>query len=316
MLPSGDPGSDTTGSTVTYPKPREGSAAFSYPLALVGEARTTSSDTIVFGGRDVNGNYLNDLWLLRAYLGSITETNGSWAGIGNGNLETGVDASGAGVTVQYMTACASAIREPSGSQPSSSQSSRTMTSTSSGTPMTSNPQSSVSPNPFTTSIDASIYHKLLSPLSVALLLLVVVAFRLEAVGSFSFSLSQSIWYWLSMIVLLVAYALGVAGIVTAFSPINTTTVSIRRRAASSSILQSSHAKAGLIFFLALYGGFPLIFLVVRYYQHRGMASLEGFDGDGGKTSKGTSSAGLQINEKHDVANETQRHGMNEKYRIH
>ncbi|KAI6164850.1 hypothetical protein EDD17DRAFT_1558345 [Pisolithus thermaeus] len=98
ILPAGDPG--TTG-VPAYPTPREGAVALSYTGALVGSNSGVGSDTIVFGGEDENGNYLNEIWILRAYNGTITSSN-AFLGCANG----------AGVTVQYMTQCAVSLITP------------------------------------------------------------------------------------------------------------------------------------------------------------------------------------------------------------
>ncbi|KAG6900977.1 hypothetical protein C0993_004415 [Termitomyces sp. T159_Od127] len=90
ILPSGDPGSS---GQVTFPSPRKGSAAFSYPQALVGSSRTISSDTLIFGGQDSSGNFLSEIWLLRAYNGLLSQSQNSF---GDGHLQTGINANGAG----------------------------------------------------------------------------------------------------------------------------------------------------------------------------------------------------------------------------
>ena len=96
VLPAGDPG--TTG-TPAFPSPREGAAVFSFTSALVGSDRSTATDTIVFGGRDENNNYLSELWILRAYNGVIQSSGEHWSGYGDGKLTTGTNATGAGVTI-------------------------------------------------------------------------------------------------------------------------------------------------------------------------------------------------------------------------
>ncbi|KAL1747216.1 hypothetical protein HDZ31DRAFT_26024, partial [Schizophyllum fasciatum] len=155
VIPSGDPDSDSS-----TPSPREGAAAITYNTGLVGSHRSASSDTIVFGGRDSSGKYLNEVWLLRAYDGSIS-SSGSWSG-GSGDLESGADASGAGVTVNYMDKCASAL-----------------TPTSSGTSTSAGPSATHSSPPTATNgpsagetsyaYNTSVNHKVLSAVSVVLL---------------------------------------------------------------------------------------------------------------------------------------------------
>ena len=132
ILPAGDPGSD--GKTQSFPIPREGAVAVSSPHALVGANPSVGADILVFGGQDAQGNYLNDLWLLRGYQAALSQTNQSWSGSG-GSLGTGVDASGTGVTVQYMTSCAQALT-PSSSSPGSQPTSSSPSSKSSAMPST------------------------------------------------------------------------------------------------------------------------------------------------------------------------------------
>ena len=70
-----------------------------------------ASDTIIFGGRDVNGTYLSDVWILRAYNATLTKTNATWSGF-QGSLQSGADANGQGVTVQYLSQCAAGLKMP------------------------------------------------------------------------------------------------------------------------------------------------------------------------------------------------------------
>ena len=293
MIPSGDPG---TSGVISYPSPREGSVAVSYSLALVGEARTTSSDTIVFGGIDQNGNYLNEVWLLRAYQYGIDESNETWPAPGNGPLETGVDASGAGVTVQFLTSCVTALSTPQNT---------TTTSTASGSSTMKSPQPTNPGSPQTTLSlpDTSVYHKVLSPLSVALVFPAFIFQRALPAAYLSFSSDLSGWFWLSALIFLAAYALGIAGFATAFLTNSTSNPSISRRALSSSFIQTGHAKAGIAFFVALYGCLPLLLLVTFLVRLRSSRAIEGE----GKASNGTSVAGLAISEKHDISNEANPH---------
>jgi hypothetical protein len=110
VLPACDPGNGTnTGIGIgtaplgqpECPVPREGAAVVSSRTNLITGA-LDASDTIVFGGRDRNGTYLNDVWLLRATNATITRSNQTdWgAGYGNGVLQSGRFQNGQGVTVQ------------------------------------------------------------------------------------------------------------------------------------------------------------------------------------------------------------------------
>ncbi|GAW05301.1 hypothetical protein LENED_007147 [Lentinula edodes] len=148
VIPSGDPGS-----SASHPTPREGSAAVSSAAPIFGNTSGTYSDTLIFGGRDLSGNYLDEVWVLRAYNGAVTSSNTKWAGFGDGTLQTGVNASGTGVDVEFITTCATAISSGSSSA-SSSSSSQSGSATSSPKPSgSSKPESSVS------TYDTSTVHK-------------------------------------------------------------------------------------------------------------------------------------------------------------
>ncbi|KAG8778417.1 hypothetical protein FRC15_010823, partial [Serendipita sp. 397] len=69
VLPSCDPLSDPP-----CPVPREGAAVVSSSTSMVGSlgGGGVASDMIVFGGKDANGNVLNDVWILRATTAQIT----------------------------------------------------------------------------------------------------------------------------------------------------------------------------------------------------------------------------------------------------
>ena len=107
VLPSCDPGNGT--GTPECPIPREGAAVISSRTNLI-SGGLDASDIIVFGGRDKDGNYLNDVWLLRATNATITSSNQTDWGpeYGNGVLQTGKFQNGQGVTIQVR----GAVREP------------------------------------------------------------------------------------------------------------------------------------------------------------------------------------------------------------
>ncbi|KAH9965875.1 hypothetical protein BC827DRAFT_1315587 [Russula dissimulans] len=249
ILPAGDPGS--TG-TPTYPQPRSGAASISFSSGLVGSSRSSYSDTIIFGGQDGSGNYLSDMWVLRAYGASVTQSGQQWGGFGNGNLQTGVDANGAGVSVQYLTTCAKAIGSPPTSSP-------TGPSHGSSTTLPSSPFADLS-YPF----DTSVTHKSLAPISLALLLPTVIFYRLSSPPTsgppvqLSFGLRCA-----AVLMLIVAYGAGLAGLVASFTSITASgsgTLS-RRATSSNTVLRTTHGRAGLALFTALYGLFPLLFFV-------------------------------------------------------
>ncbi|KAI6119358.1 hypothetical protein EDD16DRAFT_1692669 [Pisolithus croceorrhizus] len=223
ILPAGDPG--TTG-VPAYPTPREGAVALSYTGALVGSNSGVGSDTIVFGGEDENGNYLNEIWILRAYNGTITSSNASWGGP-SGDLQT--------VIVQYMTQCAVSLITPNlvhsfRDQPAALQTLQTLQS-----------------YPTSLTYDVSFVHKLFSPLSVALILPAILLTRL-ALPSTRSAERKSLFIYLSSFIAVAAYGLGVVGLVVSFTSIKSN-VSVIKRTTSTSTLPTSHSIAGLTLFV-------------------------------------------------------------------
>ena len=99
VLPSCDPGG--AAGVPECPVPREGATVISSRANMISGA-LDASDTIVFGGRDKDGNYLNDVWLLRATNATITTSNQTdWGtAYGDGVLQSGKFQNGRGVTVQ------------------------------------------------------------------------------------------------------------------------------------------------------------------------------------------------------------------------
>ncbi|KII94622.1 hypothetical protein PLICRDRAFT_148646 [Plicaturopsis crispa FD-325 SS-3] len=251
ILPSGDPG---TSGKASFPSPREGAAALSYTSALVGGSRSSATDTIVFGGRDANGAYLSEVWLLRAYNAMLTKSNQSWSNFGNGQLQSGVNASGTGVSIQYLQSCASAIAP----LPPSATSSGTPSSGSSSSP--SSPSSSQSAT--RSSFDTSAAHKILAPLSVVLLSAAVILARLgsNSVRDLEGAKGRLPLLYSSAAVAVVAYGVGIGGLASSFSSI-TITSSLVKRTSPSLILKTGHGKAGLALFIGLYGLVPLLFLL-------------------------------------------------------
>lgn len=242
ILPAGDPGTD---GVPTYPSPREGAVALSYGQALVGTNRQIAADTIVFGGEDQNGNFLSEVWILRAYNGSISSSNSSWGGPG-GNLQTGVNANGAGVTVQYLSQCAVGLATP--------------TSAPSSTPATSTPSGH---QPFQV-YDVSLIHKLCAPLSVALALPAILLARLALPSVHSQSPGRSFVYLASSIAI-VAWGVGVVGLIFSFTSIRLNT-SVSRRDLSNLVLRTAHSIVGSVLFIGLYIILPLLYLGTRWAQ--------------------------------------------------
>jgi hypothetical protein len=112
VLPSCDPGNGTSTATPECPIPREGATVISSRTNFI-SGGLDASDTIIFGGRDKDGNYLNDVWLLRATNATITSSNQTdWGtAYGNGVLQSGRYQNGQGVTIQvcgaaHVRACA------------------------------------------------------------------------------------------------------------------------------------------------------------------------------------------------------------------
>ncbi|KAF8631955.1 hypothetical protein AX15_002116 [Amanita polypyramis BW_CC] len=250
VLPSGDPG--TTGHP-TYPVAREGAAAVAYTGGLVGQNRGALADIVMFGGRDASGQYLSDLWLLRSYGGSVTASSPNWSGYGNGQLQTGADASGSGVKVQFPNTCATLIAE-----------SNTATSTSPRA------TSTVSSNHTPSAVfNTSIIHKVFAPLSVALLLPSMVYFRLtlSTFSDYKLPEHQIHWFYTCTVVAFLAFALGIVGLAMSFASISSSVHSSRL------ILQTDHGRAGLAFFICLFGVAPAL-LLLRYFITYSTSSSE------------------------------------------
>lgn len=233
----------------------------SFPETLVGSlsSRNSSSDTIVgsiqffarihldqifqiFGGQDANGTYLSEMWLLRSYAGLVTSTNQTWTGFGNGKLQTGVNADGSGVSVTFMTECASLL-------PSSS----TSNSTSNSTPNSTVPTKST-PLPLSL-YNTSLLHKLLAPLSLVILFPILLFFRwINMAVNVELTPKRRAFMAVSVILAFGAYGLGIAGLVLSFLTISNTSLSQNLH------LKTTHGIAGLSFFLVLYGLVPFLYL--------------------------------------------------------
>lgn len=258
VLPSGD---NSTG-TVKFPGPRDGAVAFSSAHALVGSNPSVGSDILVFGGQDANGNYLNELWLLRAYSASLSESNATWSGFGDGVLGGGADASGAGVTIQYISSCAQQL--------SPSSTSSVPNPTSSSNPSNGSNNASQVKFPYNTKTS----HKILSPLSLAGLLMALVFYRLSMplpVEGTSVPAGPKFGLLVTAgFIALIAYAIGIAGLVLSFTTIslNESANALRKRSDSQSLnLKTSHGVAALVIFIVLYASLPLL-LFLSFNQNR------------------------------------------------
>ncbi|KAG2367392.1 hypothetical protein BDR07DRAFT_1351366 [Suillus spraguei] len=239
VLPAGDPGQDNV---QTYPTPREGAVALSYSQALVGSDKDVASDTIVFGGQDESGEYLTEVWILRAYNGSISSSGGNW-GAPSGSLQTGINANGANVTIQYLTQCAVPLMS-SGST------------TSSGSPAT-----TTSSSQSYQSYNVSFVHKLLAPLSLAMLLPSLLLLRLALPPAQTHRLTDRnlALFYLSAIIALAAYGAGVGGFVSSFTSMSSTSTTMKR-STSRTVLPTGHGIAGFALFITLYVMMPFLYL--------------------------------------------------------
>lgn len=215
---------------------------------ILGSAAAT--DTLVFGGRDSSGNYLNDVWILRAYNGSVSGSSQSWSGFGSGQLQGGPNANGEGVKIQYMTSCAQPVAATSGSGSSNSPSP-----TSSTNPP---PTSGSGPTQSISRFDTSVVHKSLAPVSAALVLPAIVFYRLSQPSAASAHSTNSKigFFYLTALTALVAFALGIGGLATAFTSLQYTTSVVKRSAVSH--LATPHGRAGIALFVGLYGLVPVL----------------------------------------------------------
>lgn len=240
--------------------PREGAVAYSSAKALFGNDATVASDIVVFGGQDANGTYLNDVWLLRSYHAALTSSNATWSAFGDGTLSTGVQASGSGVTIQYLSSCAS----PIGSSSISSGSSTSPTSPTS--PTSSSPSSGSSNASIQFPFDAALGHKALSPISLTILLVTILAFRFSAPSASNEDTGVKL-LWLTGLLVFLAYVSGIVGLVLSFTTITSTaSVTLSKRSSSGTLLKTGHGKAALALFIVLYILLPFL----AYFRLRSM----------------------------------------------
>lgn len=223
-------------------------------------------DTVVFGGRDASGNYLSDLWLLRAYNATLTGSNQQWSGYGSGTLTTGVSANGQGVTVQYLTQCAAAIKSPTKTSSSGPSSTAGSGAEGSGSPDNTAPPTSSN----TVVYDTSTVHKATAAISVALFFPALVLYRLSSptVVSPHQTEGRLAFLYLGGILGVAAYGLGIAGLATAFTSITSTSTAIAKRTLSSVHLQTAHSKAAIALFAGMYGLVPILYVVALALRRR------------------------------------------------
>lgn len=251
LLPAGDPDSPQP-----YPEPREGASAISISSPLAGNANGGASDTIIFGGRDANGKYLNDIWILRAYNATLTQSNASWSGFGDGKLDGGIHASGSGATVQFIPHCAekrqassttsSASTTTTGPSPSPSQTGQT------GQTVTTDEQT----------WNVSLLHKVLPTVSMAIVVVATLLVRVSLPGAISTLAFQVISSYVATIAVIIALALGFAGFAISFTSITHHVVTLQPRDSESSVpfLPTAHSRAGFVLFICLYLLFPALLL--------------------------------------------------------
>ncbi|KZT60171.1 hypothetical protein CALCODRAFT_515554 [Calocera cornea HHB12733] len=234
----------------SVPSPRYGAVAVSHSSVMVGNSDVAASDTVVFGGVDIaTGTYLNELWLLRQYNAPVTASTGNqWNGYGDGTIEDDYNATGTGVTNNYLTQCVAYTPLPSSG---TSMTGPTPSSTGSSSNPTSSPSasSSVTFYPF----DTAPSHKVLSAVSIAGFLPCLLVLRYASgpvPGRREYSLAL---IYLASMFALIAYAVGVAGFATALTTTYRVTMPLSTRDVSSSdFLQTAHGQAGLALFILLY----------------------------------------------------------------
>jgi hypothetical protein len=158
--------------------------------------------------------------------------------------------------MQYISTCAKAI----GSQISPTGSGH-------GSP-TKAPSSSSSSMPFgghSYPFDTSLAHKSLAPISLALLHPTVIFYRLSLPPTSGPPLQLSFGFrCASVLILIVAYGVGLAGLAFSFTSISTSrngnVLLSTRSIPSNAILKTAHGQVGIALFIALYGLIPLFFL--------------------------------------------------------
>ncbi|EJD53674.1 hypothetical protein AURDEDRAFT_110461 [Auricularia subglabra TFB-10046 SS5] len=232
------------------PSGRQGAAAVSRTnVKIDGTEVAAAADTIVFGGVDNDGNFLNDLWVLRAYPGVVTVDNPSRDG----------------VSVKYLTSCAKAITPPPGgpSDPGSPGSD--------GQPPD-NSQPGTGSSRDDVSFDTSTIHKALSPVSVGLLLAAVATYRFISIPTRTQATEQRMGLvYLSWLVGGIAYILGVIGFVVSLATskrIDRIETIAKRATRDLPFLATMHAKAGFVIFLGLYALVPIAAVVAQCFNRR------------------------------------------------
>ena len=119
--------------------------------------------------------------------------------------------------------------------------------------------------PFGYPFDTSLVHKSLAPISLTLLHPTVIFYRLSLPPTSGPPLQLSFGFrYASVLILIVAYGVGLAGLVFSFTSISTSRtgnvlLSVRS-IPSNAVLKTAHGQVGIALFIALYGLIPLLFL--------------------------------------------------------
>ncbi|KAG8865277.1 hypothetical protein FRB96_000167 [Tulasnella sp. 330] len=268
VLPAGDPKS-----TPSRPTPKEGATIYSYTSSITGQAGDWS-DTIIFGGKDVaTGQLTNEMWILRAYNDVVQSSSQQWSGYGNGELESGVNATGTGVTIQFLSSCAQRLSSTASPGPT----------TTGGSPSgsTSLPNPSAAPANSDNLFDHSPVNQYLSPLSIGLLLPAIILFRASSSSAASPLLAKhaTIFRSASGFIFVAAYVVGITGFALgAKHNKGHQTVTMRRRSTNTSMdhsfVPTAHGKAALALFIVLYILLP-IWAVVLIMTCRRPVRLKG-----------------------------------------
>jgi hypothetical protein len=276
VLPSCDPGGATA--VPECPVPREGATVISSRTnMLIGGL--DASDIIVFGGRDKDGNYLNDMWLLRATNATITTSNQTdWGtAYGDGVLQSGKFQNGRGVTVQVRGAAREALCSTECSLvqflDQCTVKKNITTPTSSGDPNNpTNTNGGGSSNSFIASqYDTSVVHKSLAGASVVLILPALILFRASSPDALAQGPStRPIPLLVSGIILVAAWLVGVVGfaisvVTLSFTPSTVTSRLLRIRKRAEEVkghFHTPHGIGGLIIFTLMYFVLPLGIAIV------------------------------------------------------
>jgi len=186
--------------------------------------------------------------ILRSYNDIIESNTDEWSGYGNGQLQSGLTATGAGVKVQFLPDCAKAVL------PTTTSSSPDATST------------SIIPSPSGISgnrssvFDTSPIHKFLSPFSVAFIVLAVLLYRHSSGPATTPTRRRSVTTLaLACLSGLAGYALGIVGFALSATPkMASSRVKRAITPLSATFLSTDHSRAAFVLFLMLYAILPVL----------------------------------------------------------